>query len=64
MIKRALGIALLIPVVFLVSLWGVNIVSGVMAGDINVVCFIMEHKLIISIIVAYFVFKFVNPFNK
>lgn len=64
MIKRILGVIILVPIVIMFSFWGVEFVSGILAGSINLGTWIMEHKFIIGLIVAYFVFKFVNPFKK
>lgn len=55
--KRVFGGILAIPVVLLISFWCVNFVSGVLAGEIQLVTYLMEHKFIIGCVLAFFVYK-------
>lgn len=64
MLKKLLGAIILVPVVILLSLWGVNFISGVLTGEINLVTFIVSHKVIIALVLAYLGFKYLNPFNR
>ena len=64
MLKKLLGAILIVPVVILLSLWGVNFISGVLTGEVNLVTFILDHKILIALVLAYFGFKYLNPFNK
>lgn len=64
MLKRILGAIILVPIVLMFSFWGVNFVAGVLSGEVNLGYWIMDHKFIIGLVVAFFVFKFVNPFKK
>ena len=55
--KRIFGGILAIPVILIFSFWCVNFVSGLLAGDINLVTFLMEHKFIIGCALAFVVYK-------
>lgn len=63
MVKRIIGVVFLVPVAILLGFWCVNFVGAVMAGDINIVSYLLQHKVAIGLILAYFVFKFLNPFK-
>lgn len=64
MIKRILGAIILVPIVIIFSMWGVNFISDVAVGEINLGAWLLDHRFIIGLVVAYFVFKFINPFKK
>ena len=64
MIKRILGTVILVPVVLIFSFWAVNFVTGVCAGEINLMAWILDNKFIIGLVTAYFVFRYLNPFKK
>ena len=64
MIKRILGTVILVPVVLIFSFWAVNFVTGVYAGEINLMAWILDNKFIIGLVTAYFVFRYLNPFKK
>ena len=55
--KRVFGGILAIPVILIFSFWCVNLVSGILAGEINMVTFLMEHKIIIACALAFIVYK-------
>lgn len=64
MIKRILGAMILVPVIILATFWCVNFTGDVLTGKIDLIAFLIEHKLIISLIAAYFVIRWIHPFRK
>lgn len=64
MIKRILGTVILIPIAIIFSFWAVNFVTGVIAGTINLTAWILSNKVVIGLILAYLVFRYLNPFKK
>lgn len=64
MIKKILGAVFLIPIVILLAFWVVNFVIGVLTGDIILIDFIASHRIMIGLVAAYFIYKFLNPFKK
>ena len=64
MIKKILGAIFLIPIVILLAFWGINFILGVLSGNISLIDYIANHKVIIGLVAAYFIYKFLNPFKK
>lgn len=66
LIEKWMATVLLIPVIAIVSFLGVNFVSDVLVGDINIITWVSDHRFIIGLVCAWIVFKVVKKriFNK
>lgn len=64
MLKRILGGMILIPIAILLAFWGVNFITGVLSGNVSLSAFLVDHRVLIGLIVAYFVYKWIRPGKK
>ena len=55
--KKLFGGILAIPVIIIFSFWAVNLTSGILSGEISFAAYLMEHKFIIGIALAFVVYK-------
>lgn len=62
--KKVLCALLLVPIVLSVAYWLVNFGTGILTGDVNFVCWIVEHKVLLTFIVCFVLLGFVGPFKK
>lgn len=62
--KRIIGVIFLLPISILLACWGVGFATDILAGNINPVLWINEHRLLIVLVATYFVMKYLNPFKK
>lgn len=52
---------LLILVVFFVACAIVGLITGILTGEIDVIQWVLDHKILLSIAVAYILLKYVVP---
>ena len=64
MVGKILWTVILIPIVIAVAFWGVNLITGIVTGQISLAEFLMDHRFLIGLVATYFIFKHVSPFRK
>ena len=62
--KKILIALILVPIALCLATGGVNIISGIISGDISVLAWIQDHRVILAFIACYIVLTFVGPFKK
>lgn len=62
--KKVLCALLLVPIVLSVGYWAAGFITGLLAGEIDLIAWIIAHKILLTFIVCFILLGFVGPFKK
>lgn len=62
--KKVLFAIFMVPVILILAYWIVNFGSGILTGEVNIVTWVLDHKILLTFIVCYTILSFVGPFKK
>ncbi len=62
--RRILWSMIMVPIIIIVSFWGVNFASGVLSGEIDLAAWIVDHRMLFVFLACYFLIRFLNPFRQ
>lgn len=61
--KKVLCALLLVPIVLSIVYWAIGFGTGLVAGEISLVPWIVEHKILLTFIACFILLGFVGPFK-
>lgn len=61
--KKVLCALLLVPIVLSVGYWAIGFVTGLIAGEISLMAWVVEHKIILTFILCFILLGFIGPFK-
>ena len=62
--KRIIFALLLVPLALSAAYGGVNLVNDVLSGNLDLLAWIEEHKVILAFVVCYLILTFIGPFKR
>lgn len=62
--KRIIIALLMVPIALCVAYGGVNLVTDVIDGNLNVLTWVQEHKVILAFVGCYILLTFIGPFKR
>lgn len=62
--KRVIYAMIMVPVALAVAYWIANFGSDVLHGNIDILGFIKDHKVVLAFVVCYIGLQFIGPFKK
>ena len=62
--KRVIFALLLVPLALAAAYGGVNLVTDITSGNVNLLAWIRDHEVIIAFIGCYLLLTYIGPFKR
>lgn len=64
MIRKILFGIFVVPLVLVLAFGAVNFVSAILAGDVSIATWVMDHKVLLALVLGYVAVRYINPWKK
>lgn len=64
MLRKILFGIFVVPLVLVLAFGAVNFVSAILAGDVSIATWVMDHKVLLALILGFIGIRYLNPWKK
>ena len=64
MLRKILFGIFVVPLVLVLAFGAVNFISAILAGDVSIATWVMDHKVLLTLILGFIGIRYLNPWKK